>query len=137
MDKWNPQEPRTRCRCTLNPKVGNSIISNYSSKLEQAVEKLVWQQKIGIVKVRSTGESKHTTSKGCQNTKKFLFFILMEKVSLHRKNVFNNNVYSNMDEEIFEAALKQIYFIFWITWQIVPSCMPEKLEQVSNCVNHS
>ena len=97
---------------TLNPKVGNSTISNYSSKLEQAVEKLVWQQKIGIVKVRSTGESKHTTSKGCQNTKKFLFFILIEKVSLHRKNVFNNNVYSNMDEEIFEAALKQIYFIF-------------------------
>ena len=69
---------------TFNPKVGNSKISNYSSKVEQAVEKLVWQQKIGIVKVRSTGESKHTTSKGCQNTKKF-FFIVMEQFFLYRK----------------------------------------------------
>ena len=59
---------------TLNPKVENSTILNYLSKLEQAVEKLVWQQKIGIVKVRSTGESKHTTLKGCQNTKKYLFY---------------------------------------------------------------
>ena len=97
----------------MNPKVGNSTISNYSSKLEQAVEKLVWQQKIGIVKVRSTGESKHTTLKGCQNTKKYFFFIVMEQFFV-QKNVFKNNIHTKLDinEEIFEAVLKEIFFIF-------------------------
>ena len=47
-----------------------------------------------------------------------------------QKNVFKNNIHTKLDinEEIFEAVLKQIFFIFWITWSIVPSCTPEKLE---------
>ena len=87
---------------TLNPKVGNSTISNYSSKLEQAVEKLVWQQKIGIVKVRSTGESKHTTSKGCQNTKKLCFIVMPScmpeklegKIQIHESQCYLNLRYN-------------------------------------------